>query len=230
MNQLVAQAIILNRTNFGEADRIITLLTPDSGKLRLIAKGVRKPKSRLAGGIELFSVSDITYVRGRSELGTLTGARLDTHYSSIVLDVKRTMLGYELIKQLNKVTEDQPEPEYFKLLEQAFAALNDPTIALPLIITWFNVGLIQQAGYAPNLHIDAGGSRLAENKRYNFSFDDMAFISSPEGRLDANHIKFLRLAFSGNSPKILSRISAETNLLSEVLPLTRTLVINHVQR
>lgn len=48
--QQVTDAIILTRTDYGEADRIITLLTPGHGKLRLIAKGVRRIRSKLAGG------------------------------------------------------------------------------------------------------------------------------------------------------------------------------------
>ena len=47
------EAIILRRTNYGEADRVISLITPDRGKISGIAKGVRKPKSKLAGGLEL---------------------------------------------------------------------------------------------------------------------------------------------------------------------------------
>ena len=58
-------AIILKRVDYGEADRILTLLTPDHGKLSLMAKGVRKIKSKLAGGIELFSISTITFAEGR---------------------------------------------------------------------------------------------------------------------------------------------------------------------
>ncbi|MDB5181251.1 MAG: repair protein RecO, partial [Candidatus Saccharibacteria bacterium] len=113
MKQITTTAIILSRTDFGEADRILTLLTPDHGKLRLIAKGVRRIKSKLAGGIELFSVSDIVYIKGRGDIGTLISTRLIRHYGKIVSDVTRTMLGYDLIKMLNKATEDEPEDDYF---------------------------------------------------------------------------------------------------------------------
>ena len=58
-SDLRTQAIILRRTNYGESDRILTLLTPE-GKFSVLARGARKEKSRLAGGIELFSVSDVT--------------------------------------------------------------------------------------------------------------------------------------------------------------------------
>ena len=65
MDRINTQAIVLRRTDFGEADRIINFLTPDRGKISGLARGVRKQKSKLAGGIELFSVSDITYLVGR---------------------------------------------------------------------------------------------------------------------------------------------------------------------
>lgn len=230
MNQLVTQGIILSRTDFGEADRIITLLTPDHGKLRLMARGVRKAKSRLAGGVELFSVSDITYIKGRGEIGTLISARLITHYGRIVRDVTRTMLGYELIKQLNKVTEDQPEAEYFSLLDQTFQSLDDADISLELIRFWFGAQILGQAGYSPNLYTDVSGEKLLPEQMYSFSYDDMTFSADEAGPYGADHIKFLRLAFSGNSPKLLNQVQRGIELLPELLPIIQTLFINHVQR
>ncbi len=230
MNQLITQGIILSRTDFGEADKIITLLTPDHGKLRLMARGVRRAKSKLAGGVELFSVSDITYIKGRGEIGTLISARLITHYGRIVQDVTRTMLGYELIKQLNKVTEDQPETEYFTLLEQTFQALDEAAIPLELIRFWFGAQLLSQAGYSPNLYTDAAGAKLTADRQYDFSYDDMIFMSADPGHFKAGHIKFLRLAFSGNPPKLLHQVQGGTALLPELLPITQTLLVNHIQR
>ena len=61
------RAIVLRRTNYGEADRILQLLTPD-GKKSVMARGVRREKSRLAGGIELFAVSDVVIGEGKGEL------------------------------------------------------------------------------------------------------------------------------------------------------------------
>ena len=53
------QAIVLRRTNYGEADRILKVITPQ-GQRSIMAKGVRREKSKLAGGIELFAISDMT--------------------------------------------------------------------------------------------------------------------------------------------------------------------------
>jgi DNA repair protein RecO len=68
--QIVTKGIVLSRRDYQEADRILSVLTPDNGKVSLIAKGVRKPKSKLAGGIELFSVSQLTYLPSHNDLKT----------------------------------------------------------------------------------------------------------------------------------------------------------------
>ncbi|HPG37338.1 MAG TPA: DNA repair protein RecO, partial [Candidatus Saccharibacteria bacterium] len=138
MKQQVTDAIVLRRVNYGEADRIVTLLTPSDGKLALVARGVRRPKSKLAGGIELLSISSVTYAGGRSGgLGTLVSARLEQHFGNIVKDLARVQLGYELLQTTDKITEDQPEPEYFTLLATGLAALNMPEVPVDLIKVWF---------------------------------------------------------------------------------------------
>ncbi len=229
MNQLNTTAIVLSRTDYGEADRILTLLTPDQGKLRVIAKGVRRMKSKLAGGIELFSTSSITFIRGRGEIGTLISTRLEKHYGHIVSDVNRTMLGYELIKQLNKTTEDEPEAEYFTLLEQAFAALDDATIDISLIRVWFLMQLLRLSGHSPNLTTEIGGKRLDADRTYEFSYDDVAFRDHPEGNFTADHIKFLRVGFSGNRPALMQKITGTSEFTTAVSPLIQTMASTYLR-
>src|SRR3990167_8349663 len=122
-NHIVTKAIVLSRRDYQEADRILTVITPDHGKLHLIAKGVRRPKSKLAGGIELFSLSDLTLLPGRSDLKTLTSSRAIEHYGEIVKDLDRTMLGYELLKQCNRHVEDGAESVYFDIIHGAIKGL-----------------------------------------------------------------------------------------------------------
>jgi DNA repair protein RecO (recombination protein O) len=220
MRQLVTTGIILSRTDYGEADRILTLLTPDHGKLHLLARGVRRIKSKLAGGIELFSVSTITFAPGRGELGTLVSTRLVQHYEQIAKDLQRTMTGYDLIKQLNKATEDQPEPEYFALLKEAFEALNDAQVPLPLIQFWFVAQMMRLGGRGPNLQTDEQGKKLVPDQLYDFDLDRMTFVANPlSGRFNANHIKFLRLVFAGNQPKVLAQVQGMGQLLHDCQPL-----------
>lgn len=229
MNQIVTEAIILSRTDYGEADRILTLLTPDHGKLRLMAKGVRRVKSKLAGGIELFSVSTITFVRGRGEVGTLVSTRLVKHYSRIVEHLDRTMLGYELIKQLNKITEDEPEPEYFELLKQLFEALDDPGAPLSLVKFWFSAQLLRLTGHTPNLQTDVAGRRLTPDEAYNFDYEQMGFAPNPRGRFGASHIKFLRLSFAAHPAKTLGQVQGGAALAEGLAPLLSSMLQTHLR-
>ncbi len=161
-------------------------------------------KSKLAGGIELFSVTEMSYIKGRGQIDTLTSARLVHYYANIVQNIDRVQLGYELIKLLHRATEDQPESEYFELLEAAFIALDTATISTDLIRLWFQAQLLRYAGHSPNLKTDAAGNKLTAGQHYSFDFEAVAFTMHPEGHFSSDHIKFLRLIFSGNTPQILA--------------------------
>jgi DNA repair protein RecO (recombination protein O) len=220
MNQIITRGIVLSRTDFGEADRILTFLTPDQGKLRLMAKGVRRIKSKLAGGIELFSVSDITFIHGKRDIGTLISSRLQTHFGRIVQNIDRVQAGYEVIKLVNKNTEDEPESAYFDLLTTAFQAL-DNAVAPELVHSWTVVQLLRIGGHAPNLQTDSRGSKLEAATKYNFDSDSMAFATAERGRFAANHIKFLRLLFQTHSPAQLQNISDLDAQLKVAIPLVK---------
>lgn len=219
MKQLQTTAIVLTRTDFGEADRIVTFLTPDHGKLRLMARGSRKVKSKLAGGIELFSVSDIGFMHGRGDIGTLVSARLNRHYGSIIQDINRVQQGYDLIKLLHRTTEDELEADYFELLHTAFAALDNQQIGAELIKQWFAAQLLRVAGHTPNLKTDTEGQDLDPAGHYDFDFDAVAFRQHGQGNFAAPHIKTLRLLYSQLGPQDLARVQDIAIILPDIAPL-----------
>lgn len=223
MNQQTTTAIVLSRTDYSEADRIVTMLTSDYGKLRLIAKGVRKVKSKLAGGIELFSISHITFIRGRSDISTLVSTRLIKHYGHIVGDIDRVQLGYDLLKLVNRVTEDNAETEYFDLLEHTFEALDDHIVPNDLIRMWFYAQLLRLGGHTPNLHTDVKGKKLLPDATYRFDYDTIGFVSDEQGRFASAHIKYLRLIFSDNQPAVLLRVRGQAELLASVRPIVEAM-------
>lgn len=229
MRQFRTTAIILSRINYGEADRIIGFLTPDHGKVKAIAKGVRKSKSKLAGGIELFSVSDVSFIPGRKEISTVVSTRLIKHYGKIVEDLNRTNTGYALIKRLDKATEDSPEADYFYLLENAFEALNDPALDLALVELWFNMQLLRLAGHAPDLRTDTAGQRLQPDHKYRFDTDRMRCAPSDRGEFVTDHIKFLRLGFSPNTAQALSRVKGAGQLISDLQPIVQSMLSAHIR-
>lgn len=227
MNRVNTQAIVLSRTDYGEADRILTFLTPDQGKVSAIAKGVRKQKSKLAGGIELFSVSEISYIIGRRDISTLISSRLIKHYGNIVKDLDRTNAAYEATKTINKATEDNPEQAYFDLLTTALESLDDSSIDLGIIQSWFPAQLLRLGGHTPNLRTQHGGQKLEAGQTYNFNFDNMSFESGET--VGADQIKFLRLLFSENQPKTLQKISRAGELAAQSLRLIQPMLQAYIR-
>jgi DNA repair protein RecO len=211
VNTQQSKAIVLTRINYGESDRIITVLTPDHGKMRLIAKGVRKVKSKLAGGIELFSVFDASFITGRGEIGTLVSARLVVFYSNILKDIERVQLGYEILKTVNKNTEDNAEDDYFYLISILFRQLDNLDVSISVIRAWYHAQLLSLSGHGPNLSTDDKGNDLDASLKYLFNIDRMCFTPSIKGRFNQRHIKYLRLLFSDlRDQKIFGVVDAET--------------------
>ncbi len=229
MNRFRTHAIILNRTDYGEADRIISFLTPTHGKVKAIAKGVRKLKSKLAGGIELFSVSDISFIPGRREISTVVSTRLIKYYDNIVKDLDRTNTAYVLIKRIDKATEDAPEEAYFDLLNHGFIALDDSKIDLGLVELWFNMQLLRLAGHTPDLHTDTSGQKLSPGQKYSLDFEKMRFSPDGWGSFNADHIKFLRLGFGPHTAKALNRIKNSSRLSQSLQPSVQSMLQAHIR-
>jgi DNA repair protein RecO (recombination protein O) len=223
MKTIVTKGVVLSRTDYGEADRILHFLTPDHGKISAIAKGVRKSKSKLAGGIELFSVSDLSFIVGKSEIYTIISARLDTHYGNIIKELERTNTGYDFLRLINKSTEDNADSEYFELIKQGLEALDNLDIQPQITELWFRAHLTKLSGHTPNLKTDCSGDKLSEGSHYKFDFDSMCFDIDKSGQntYDANHIKILRLCFSTTTPSILDRVKQKNAYVEQALLLVK---------
>ncbi|MGH7234245.1 MAG: DNA repair protein RecO, partial [Candidatus Saccharimonadales bacterium] len=186
-------------------------------------------KSKLAGGIELFSISDISYIRGKSDLGTLISARLEQHYPKILTDIERVQFGYDLLKTINQSTEDEPESAYFELVEDTFKGLNDLDVPLSVNRLWFMCRLLSISGHMPNLATDNNGLVLAENDRFGFDTSKMSFVAQPgSGSYSPDQIKFLRLAFALPSPKPLARVIEADSLSQKLIGLINLLHEHHL--
>lgn len=221
MKQQTSPAIVLRRTNYGEADRIVTFLTP-VGKISAMVKGVRRSKSKLAGGIELFSETIVTFMETRGDLARIISTRLEVHYENIVGDLKRMMFGYEAMKLIDKIIEQEAELSYYQLLKKTFEALNMPEIELPIIELWFYLRLANQEGNVPNLKNDSHGNKLSVDSLYSFSNEEMCFLPNNSGLFRSDHVKLMRLSLT-HSAKALSQIKGGTRLAEDILPIVRTI-------
>lgn len=213
--QIRTKAVVLRRTNYGEADRILQFLTPDNGKLSVIAKGVRREKSKLAGGIELFATCDVTIMRGKGEMGTLTGARLDTFFAQILKEYDRMQFGYESIKHVAKASEQVSDPAFYELLTTVFASLDDLSIPLDVTVAWFWLQLAILEGLGLNLATDINGMKLVEDQNYAYNHEEGAFSFREGGEFTTEHIKLLRL-LSSRPPIVASKVRGIMPLLNRV--------------
>lgn len=145
------EAIVLKRSDFGEADRIITLYTPHLGKVRAIAKGVRRPKSRLGGHVELFIHSKMLIAKGRN-LDIITQSENINSFIRLREDLHRTSYAYYVGELLDQFTEDRLEnyPAYELLLKtfERIADGRDPELAA----RHFEIQFLGYVGYRPQLH------------------------------------------------------------------------------
>lgn len=195
MTSTRTQAIVVRRTNYGEADRILKLLTPN-GQISAIARGVRREKSKLAGGIELFAVSDITVHRGRGDLDTLTSARLVKFYSHILADYDRLQFGYEAINLVTKMSDQIDEAGWFDILHDVYRGLDAQGVPLQLTQVWFYLRYAELSGYELSLERDVTGAVLSPDRKYMYDVSERGLRPSEQGDIAADHIKFMRLVAS----------------------------------
>jgi DNA repair protein RecO (recombination protein O) len=143
-------ALILRRNNLGEADRILTVATP-RGKRHVIAKGVRKTTSRIAGHIELFTHVQLLLAVGRN-LDVVTQSHVLDRFSTLHSDLSRLGCAYYAADLYHAFTQEGEEhPTLFHLLVTTFAALNT-TRNPDLVLRAFELRLLHTAGYRPHLH------------------------------------------------------------------------------
>ena len=207
-------AIVLRRTDFGEADRIINLLTP-GGKVSAMARGVRKPKSKLAGGIEFFALNEIVLIEGKSEMRTLSSARMREFFGEILKDFERTEFAYQAIKTVSWLCEQIESDDFFEILLTVFRSLNNFEIDLSLTKKWFNLKMAEFSGDEINLESDKNGKPLQADLTYSFDFYDKVFVEDREGDFNSNHIKFLRLMLS-SQPRIISKVKGNEKILEDL--------------
>ena len=219
MSTLRTRAIVLRRTNYGEADRIIQFLTPE-GKRSVMVKGVRREKSKLAGGVELFGVSDIVIHRGKGELGILTAARLIHFYRHIIEDYDRLQFGYEAIKHVTKASEMIDEPEWFDVLFETFKGLDASSVSLQLTQVWFYLHYAELMGVQLSLSSDVDGQPLQADQRYSYDVSERGLRLSQKGAITADHIKLLRLV-SVKSLETLAQVGGLTAILPDCWSVAR---------
>lgn len=145
------EAIVLKAFDLGEADRILTLYTPDTGKLRAVAKGVRRTKSRMSGHLDLFTRSALLLARGR-QLDIITQAESIATFPHVRVDLVRAAYASYIAELVDAFTaEGLANRPIYDLAVTTLERLARPG-DLDLVVRVFEVQLLGLTGYRPQLH------------------------------------------------------------------------------
>lgn len=141
-------AVVLARKNYGEADRLLTVFSKHYGKLRVVAKGIRRPISRKKGSLELFSHVRLFLAKGRN-LDIITDAEIKNNFSSWRKDLAKVGVAYHFSELVTRLSpEHQEHKEVFNLLLASFGALADINYwSLYLFIQSFKIRLLEELGF-----------------------------------------------------------------------------------
>ena len=208
-------AFLLHQQNYRESSLLIDALTRDSGRISLIAKGVRKAKSKTAGILRPFVALSLSYV-GKSDLRTLTDAEM--------LGLPNELPGLALycgfyVNELvsNFLHKDDPHPEVFQDYQACLSRLAQGG-QIEAALRGFELNLMDNIGYGVNLSYDlCYGKPIASNKKYAFNKDD-------------GLVEDLKGQFSGLALlAIEQRRFDNPGVLSEAKMLMRAVIDSHLQ-
>lgn len=178
-------AIVLRRADFGEADRLLTVFTPDKGKVRLLAKGVRKTTSRKAGHIELFMLTDMLVAHGRT-WDIISQAEIVEPFRGLREDLDKTSHAYYLAELVDRFTEEHdPNQPLFELLALTLARLSHAD-STSLALRYFEVHLLSLTGFQPQLYFCVAGDEAIEPVENYFHYADGGVLCPEHGRLRPN--------------------------------------------
>jgi DNA repair protein RecO (recombination protein O) len=136
---LTTEGIVIRATDYGETNRIVTLLTPEHGKMAVMARGAKKPQSRLRAVTQLFVCGTFSLFRGRSGMGILRQGELVTGFRTIQEDLAKTAYATYACELVDRLLDDGiSSPAIYTLLHYYLAYLaegKDPDILTSLLET-----------------------------------------------------------------------------------------------
>lgn len=192
------QAIILKRRNLGEADRLLTLLTPDHGKINAVAKGARKPATKKTGHVELFTRANVLIGKGR-DLDVLVQAEMTEPYLPLREDLTRGAYANYVVELLDRFTFDADAHQggLFQLLDQTLAHLSyDEDIQRA--VRYYELQLLDAVGFRPELTECVVTREEVEPVDQYFSFADGGVVAP-----GSQHLALATVPISLNALKVL---------------------------
>jgi DNA repair protein RecO (recombination protein O) len=211
--------IILNKKNVGETDRIYSIYTLEGGKIRSLAKGVRKPQAKLAGFLENITLADVTVFRNHG-LGKITGSIVENNYSAIKKDHDALFEIFLAMAIFDKLVDfENPDNKVFELLRNYLDAMElscklGDVGKFSLLRLGFVVKLLDSLGYSLGVMncVSCGGGLSHEGLFFSSQQGGILCLNCGEQDLSAmpvlpNTVKMIRL-FLNTSLKGLLKLKS----------------------
>ncbi len=143
-------AIVLSRFDLGEADRVLTLITPNEGKVKVIAKGVRRPTSRLGGSVEPFAELRLQLAHGRT-FDVVTQVSVGHAWLALRDSLESTATAWYLAELADRSLEERhPAEPIYTILKRAYELL-DAGMQPGRVARWFEMHLTDELGMRPEV-------------------------------------------------------------------------------
>ncbi|MFP3880420.1 MAG: DNA repair protein RecO [Dehalococcoidia bacterium] len=144
------QGLVLKQTKLGEFDKIVTIFTPEFGKLKAVAKGACRPKSKLGGNVEPLTHSLLYVAKGRN-LDIVTQSQTIDGFLALKSDLWRMACGLYVLELIDSFTVEGGENRHlFDLLLDTLTRLNEPD-SNEIALRYFELHLLHHLGYRPQL-------------------------------------------------------------------------------
>jgi DNA repair protein RecO (recombination protein O) len=154
MNLFKTRGIVLKSQNFRDSSQIVTLFTQKFGKLKLLAKGIKSPKSRMGGNLQQFSLVEVVFYRKEnSELHLLSQVELLDPQEELYNNLTKLSYASAILELVDRLTvEEETHPGLFSLVAETLQEFKDLSEQKLPILTWsFALKLAANLGYSPNL-------------------------------------------------------------------------------
>jgi len=212
---------VLKATNFGEADRLLTLYTPHLGKVKAIAKGVRRPQSKIGGHVEPLNHSLLMLARGKN-LDIITQSQTIHSFLPIRQDLWKASCAIYMAELVDSFIPEQMESYLlYKLLLDSLNWLCE-TKDGELVVRYFELRLLTHLGYSPELKVCLG-CKSPLLPRVNFFSPNAGGVLCPSCRwkepqsypLSVNGLKVMRF-LQANDQAAASRLKLTPQIAAEI--------------
>lgn len=198
------QGIVLRTYSFGDSHKIVVLVTPDRGKVRCVAKGVRKTTSRFGGRLEPFTVVQVVLYEGR-ELDTITQVDVVEAHPRLRQDLDAIAIAGVMAEIIDQVVfEGEPSQGLYTLFRRALAAV-DQGMRGPDLLSLFFLRVADHLGLAPALE-SCGGCGSHDDLRFSIPAGGAVCPAcAPAGAIDIptrvlTHLVAVRTDPAGTDP------------------------------